>query len=127
MRLLELAFGCTYTRSQNGGRILPRRRRVPAYQRHKHSGQAFVKLNGEFIYLGPHGTTVSRDEYDRVVGEWLASGRRPMSHAEGEPNRLICELCAAYWDFAQVYYKKHGRPTKEQPHIQNILRRFNRL
>ncbi len=62
---------------------MPSNRRVPAYQRHKHSGQAFVKLNGEFIYFGPHGTKVSRAEYDRVVGEWLASGRRPMSHAEG--------------------------------------------
>jgi hypothetical protein len=46
-------------------------RSVPSYRKHRASGQAIVTLCGRDFYLGPHGTKVSRDEYDRLVGEWL--------------------------------------------------------
>jgi hypothetical protein len=42
---------------------------------HRASGQAVVTIAGQDHYLGPHGTTASRIEYDRLVGEWLAAGR----------------------------------------------------
>lgn len=45
---------------------------LPSYRRHKASGQAVVTLNGKDHYLGPHGSKVSRDEYDRLIAEWLA-------------------------------------------------------
>jgi len=45
---------------------------LPKYRHHKASGQAVVTLSGLDVYLGMHGTRVSRAEYDRVVGEWLA-------------------------------------------------------
>ena len=51
------------------------RSRVPSYRHHKPSGQAVVTVSGKDVYLGPHGANVSRDEYDRVIGEWLAAGR----------------------------------------------------
>ena len=101
--------------------------KVPAYCRHKASGQARVKLGGEYIYLGPHGSQTSRDEYDRLIAEWLANGRRVPNRIEGEPDRLICELIAAYLDHAQAYYRKNGRPTKEWPNIRLVLKRLNRL
>jgi hypothetical protein len=44
----------------------------PKYQKHRASGQAVVTLDGRDFYLGPHGTQASRDEYDRLVGEWLS-------------------------------------------------------
>lgn len=49
--------------------------RVPSYGCHKPSGQALVTLNGRDISLGKWRTKTSRDEYERVVGEWLANGR----------------------------------------------------
>ena len=101
---------------------MPRKQRVPTYQRHKHSGQAFVKLNGEFTYLGPHGSKVSLAEYDRVILEWLANGRKLPDNPRDGPGRLMCELAAAYWEFAQEYYRKNGRPTAEQGHIRAMLR-----
>ena len=107
---------------------MPRlKNKVPAYCRHKASGQARVKFNGNYIYLGPHGTQTSRDEYDRLIAEWLANGRHVPSRIEGEPDRLICELIAAYWDHAQAYYVKNGQPTKEQANIRICLKRLNRL
>jgi hypothetical protein len=50
--------------------------RTPSYRLHKPSGQAVVTLKGRDFYLGRHGSPESRAEYDRLVGEWLANGRR---------------------------------------------------
>jgi hypothetical protein len=55
------------------------RRSVPGYRKHKPSGQAVVSHSGQDFYLGPHATKVSKAEYDRVVAEWLARGRRPLT------------------------------------------------
>jgi hypothetical protein len=56
---------------------MPRTRKgIPAYCLHRPSGKAVVRLNGRDHYLGPHGTEESRLAYDRVIAEWLASGRR---------------------------------------------------
>ncbi len=42
---------------------------VPAYRKHRGSGQAIVTLNGKDFYLGPHGSKVSKGEYDRLIAE----------------------------------------------------------
>jgi hypothetical protein len=54
----------------------------PSYRKHKASGQAVVTINGRDVYLGPYGSRVSRDGYDRVIGEWLTNGRRPAPDAQ---------------------------------------------
>ena len=55
---------------------MPRRtNRIPEYGLHKATGQARVVLDGQTIYLGRHGTEASRQEYERVISEWLASRR----------------------------------------------------
>jgi hypothetical protein len=43
------------------------------------------RINGQKKYLGDYGTQASRDEYDRLVGEWIAAGRRDQlrSSAQG--------------------------------------------
>ena len=45
---------------------------LPKYRKHKRSGQAIVTLSGKDFYLGPHSTTASKLEYDRVIGEWVS-------------------------------------------------------
>ena len=55
--------------------MIVNRVKLPTYRHHKPSGQAVVTLSGRDVYLGPHGTRLSRDNYDRVVSEWLAAGR----------------------------------------------------
>jgi hypothetical protein len=54
---------------------------VPPYRLHKQSGLAIVTLTGptgrrKDVLLGPHEIAESRAEYDRVVAEWIANGRR---------------------------------------------------
>jgi site-specific recombinase XerC len=61
---------------------MKRRRKSPLYYRHhKPNNQAVVTLNGRDHYLGKYGTRESRDAYDRLIAEWLASGRTPRRSA----------------------------------------------
>jgi hypothetical protein len=64
---------------------MSRRMWTPSYHLHKPSGQAVVTLDGRDIYLGKHDTPESRREYDRLIAEWLANGRRLTPGAAGEP------------------------------------------
>ena len=55
---------------------MPRpRKSKPDYCLDTSSGRAYVTLDGNRKYLGKHDTPVSRDKYDQVIGEWIASGR----------------------------------------------------
>ena len=95
---------------------------LPTYRLHKPSGQAVVTVNGHDFYLGKHGSARSRAEYDRLLAEWLANGRRlPASDA------TVNELLLAYLGFADSYYIKHGRPTTEPASIRQTIRPLREL
>jgi integrase len=89
---------------------------LPKYRRHRKSGQAVVTLNGRDHYLGPHGTKASRVEYDRLMGEWLARGRRPLTVADSPIS--VVEMCLRYWKFALAYHR--GNP-KVMPGIKRTI------
>jgi integrase len=93
---------------------------VPKYCKHRASGQAVVTLNGRDHYLGPHGTRASKINYDRLIGEWLVSGRQPLL-AESD-GLTVVEAIARYWRHAKAHYVKNGRPTGEQHGIRSALR-----
>jgi len=74
---------------------------VPKYSRHKASGQAVVTLGGRDFYLGKYGTKASKVEYDRLIGEWLAAGRR--SSATSDATEItMAELLVAYLKWSRV-------------------------
>ena len=95
--------------------------RVPAYRRHKPSGQAVVTLCGKDHYLGRWNTKASRNEYDRLIGEWLASGR-----IIPQPDRCddldVNEVLSAFWGHAKGYYRKNGQPTGELTEYRQTIR-----
>jgi len=95
------------------------RRQIPAYRRHKASGQAVVTLNGRDFYLGRWQSRISRIEYDRLVCEWLAADRRIPERSSG---LYVVEFIAAYWKFARSYYVKNGSPSGSIPGIRVALR-----
>jgi len=76
---------------------------IPKYRKHRGSGQAVVTISGRDHYLGPHDTKTSKREYDRLVGEWLASGRSP-GYGVSQHDLTIAELLASYKRFAKTYY-----------------------
>jgi hypothetical protein len=98
---------------------------LPKYRKHRPSGQAVVTLGGRDYYLGPHGTKVSRLEYDRLIGEWLASNRTPLMG--GSSDLTISELLARYWKHAKGYYRKDGQPTNEISALKSALRPVREL
>jgi integrase len=86
---------------------------LPKYRKHRASGKAVVTFNGRDHYLGPYGTKASRVEYDRLISEFLATGRRGTAEEARADQITVTELIAHYWRFAQRYYTKAGKPTSE--------------
>lgn len=94
---------------------------LPKYRKHRASGRAVVNLNGKDHYLGPHDTKTSKLEYDRIIGEWLANGRR-LPVQVNDDTITVLNLCAAYWRFCKSYYVKNGKPTDEQAGVKAAIR-----
>jgi len=92
--------------------------RVLSYRRHKPTGQAVVTISGQDIYLGKWSTAASRAEYDRLIAEFLANGRRLQSDADGN----VVEVLNGYRKFAEDYYRKDGRVTSEYAGIREALK-----
>ncbi len=101
--------------------------RTPSYRLHKPTGQAVVTLNGRDRYLGRHGSPESRAEYDRLLSEWLAAGRKSAASAVDGSDLTVNELLLAYLGFADSYYVKHGRQTTEPASIRVTIRPLRRL
>lgn len=96
---------------------------VPKYRKHRASGQAVVTILGHDHYLGPHGTKVSRDAYDRLIAEFLAAGRRAAKPGDtAVPELTVVELLADYWRFCKGYYRKDGKQTSEVEAMKLIIR-----
>ena len=94
---------------------------IPAYCHHRASGQAVVTLNGQDHYLGPHGTKASRQEYDRLIAEWLQNGRQLSRDGTG-PDITIAELVNAFRKHVETYYVKHGQQTGEVTSFKYVLK-----
>ena len=69
--------------------------RIPKYRKHRQSGQAVVTINGRDHLLGRYGAKASEIEYDRLITEWLSSGRSP-SFGVPEHQTSVVELVVDY-------------------------------
>src|SRR5436190_19900926 len=89
---------------------------IPAYRLHKPSGQARVIIGGQEAYLGPYGSSESREKYARLLAEMPAatvSSRAIYDDAATIGGLSLSEVILRYWEFAESYYAKDGKPTKE--------------
>lgn len=93
--------------------------RVPSYRRHKPTGQAVVTINGKDFYLGTWNTKASKLEYDRLIAEWMANGRRLKTDAT---DTTVVEVVNAYRKYAEDYYRKNGVVTREYGCIKEALK-----
>jgi len=76
--------------------------RIPSLRHHKPSGQGVVTLNSRDHYCGPWGSKQAKVAYQRLVGEWLASGGAP--RVTDRNAITVAELVLAYRRFAKEYY-----------------------
>jgi hypothetical protein len=97
---------------------------LPKYRKHKASGQAVTTLCGKDFYLGPFGTQASKREYDRVIAEYLASGRSSMF---GKPvdALTITQIAVAYTQYAKGYFGTG--PTSEFHRIRLVVKAVRKL
>ena len=94
--------------------------RNPKLRRHAGSGQAVVTLSGIDHYLGRWPVESKKPpvpvlaEYDRLIGEWRAAGRRPIRNAAQAPGMTIGELIVRFWQHVEQHYRHpDGTPTSE--------------
>jgi hypothetical protein len=88
---------------------MPRRRQgsVPSLQHHKASGRARVWIKGRDYWLGKWGSPEAQLAYNRLIGEYLATGR--IDSTRTEP---VAELGTLYLEYCQTYYRDpSGRQT----------------
>jgi integrase len=96
---------------------------TPSYRRHKPTGQAVVTLGGRDFYLGDWKSRASKIEYERLVGEFMANGRRSAAN-----DLTVTELTDRFWTHAQAYYRRSdGTPTSEAGCFKRPLKILNRL
>lgn len=89
-----------------------RRRSTPGMLYHPAARQFFVKLNGEFHYLG-NDKPAAKARYDRIVAEWLANDRH-LPHDQTQQQLSVNALCLAFLRWAGTYYlDAAGKPTSE--------------
>ena len=78
---------------------------IPKLRRQKRKGGndvAFVELSGERHYLGRWNSQESKENFQRVVSEWIARDCKP------EPPKndaTVVECCDAYTDYCRDYFK----------------------
>ncbi|MBX3396774.1 MAG: tyrosine-type recombinase/integrase [Phycisphaerae bacterium] len=85
--------------------------RVPSLRLHKPSGRAVVTLSGRDHYLGPYDADSSRLAYEKLIGEWLANGRRLIAN-EDSPGGVeskcesvsVAEVLLAFLEHCQRKY-----------------------
>jgi len=95
--------------------------RVPSYRRHP-NGQAFVQIRGERIYLGKHGTEASRKRYAEEIAKLDLPAPAYKPAQRPGPGYTLVELCAAYLDHAEAYYRKDGKQTDEAGEVARMVR-----
>jgi len=104
---------------------------TPSYRKHKPSGRAVVTVDDRDFYLGPWESKASKLEYDRLIAEWLANGRRmPAASTNGHASPgdySIVELVLDYIRFAEEYHVKDGVQTKEVGCMKSALSYAKRL
>src|SRR5436190_13953063 len=96
--------------------------KLPAYRKHKATGQAVVTLGSRDYYLGSWKSAASRAEYNRVTREWLAGG---VARYAGGEDLTIVELLGAFLRHAKGYYVgPDGEPTSELASYKTLMQRL---
>ena len=95
---------------------------IPGYLHHKASGRAYVRINGNDIYLGFHNSKESKAEYDRLIREWLANNRLLPQKENCCEAITVNSVCLLFLEHAKSYYRKNGKLTSEYSGYKTVSR-----
>ena len=94
---------------------------VPKLRLHRRSGRARVQLGCREFWLGPYGSDEAQQNYNRLLGLWLASGRpthwEPESEDEGQQPQpriiSVTEIVVRYVEHLHERWPAPSGKTKE--------------
>jgi len=93
-------------------------KRKPGYLHHKPTGQSRVRIDGKDHYLGPYGSSESRERYEDLIAEWFARQRDVTACT-----LTVDDLCLMFIDFADGYYRREdGTSTGTVGNIRSALK-----
>ena len=101
------------------------KRNLPTYRLHKPSGRAVVTHNGKDYYLGRHGSKASREEYERILTDYLANGKKRPPTAT-QSGMIGEELAIHFLDWCEGYYRKNSLLTQTFGHNKTAVSLFVR-
>ena len=79
------------------------RKRIPSYCHHKPTGQAYVRIDGTFHYLGEYDSDESHQAYDAMISKWLEK-------TEVEASDLaLSQVLNLFWKYCKKRYGNYGR------------------
>ncbi|QDT34081.1 tyrosine-type recombinase/integrase [Thalassoglobus polymorphus] len=97
--------------------------RQPKKCHHKASDRAYVKINGQRIYLGKWNSQEADDAYDRQILKW-----RKAKDSSQELTTTVGELCLAFMEHAEEFYRDDaGNQTGEANNYRYALRPLIKL
>ena len=103
---------------------MPKLTRPPKLSHFKPRNLAYVTWKGKRHYLGKYGSPEAAAAYARFVAG-LAEAATD-EEAVPEPPKAgwitITELCAAYLQFAEQYYRRDGKPTEQACKVKRRIR-----
>ena len=94
--------------------------REPGYCRHKPTGQAYVNLGGNIIYLGVFGSQESKERYNRLKAEWLVNRHSPKFRPKASTGPFVADVCFAFLEHAEVYYANSSELTLFERAVQPL-------
>lgn len=95
---------------------------IPSYRKHKASGQAYVRINGQNIYLGKHNSSESKEQYQRLLAE-NPSPTKSLVITKGQP-LTVAALVAKYVDLGP---KHDSCPDRLKSAIKPLLELYATL
>lgn len=103
---------------------MARKKTVPAYCRHKATGQAVVRIDGRDHYLGTYSSPESRERYAALIagmgGNWDVFVPVPPPRPPFSP-LTVAILAARYDAHARTYYQKAGKPTAQYERVRRSM------
>ena len=98
-------------------------KKIPSYRRKKVGKHVYglVVINGHEIYLGKWNSKASKEEYERLIGEYLAAGR---TGSESKPVTVV-EIAVDYARHMKTRYRtRDGKPSNEYRIVKRVMKVF---
>lgn len=103
----------------------------PAYRHYRPKNLGVVRIDGHDRYLGEYGSAESWERYHRLIADWLSGNGVPASERPkapaASPDLTVNGLLNAYRQFAEAYYLRDGKPTKELADMKYAARPVRKL